>query len=389
MNDTTEDRPMDEVMEILIEQGFDGMDQAVAILINEAMKIERSHILQAAAYERTPARKGHANGYKPKNVKSRLGNLALQVPQVRGGVPFYPSALEKGERSERALKLAMAEMYIKGVTTRKVSGVLEKLCGLEFSSMDVSRASKLLDEELGQWRNRTLGPVEYLILDARYEKIRMDGSVVSCAVLLATGVLADGRRSVLGVSVSMSEAEVHWRELLLSLKKRGMHGVKLITSDDHSGLKAALESSLPGIPWQRCQVHLQRNASAYVPRVDMREVVAADIRSIFNAPDREEADRLLAKVVEKYSKKAGRLAVWLEENIPEGLAVFAVPPKHQRRLRSTNMVERQNREIKRRTRVSGLFPNEASLLRLVSAILMEVSEEWESAEKVYLKMKAE
>ena len=387
MNNTANDRPIDEVMEILIEHGFEGMDQAVAILINEAMKIERSRALQASAYERTPERKGHANGYKPKNVKSRLGNLALQIPQVRGDVQFYPSALEKGERSERALKLAMAEMYIKGVTTRKVSGVLEKLCGLEFSSMDVSRASKLLDEELGQWRNRTLGPVEYLILDARYEKIRMDGSVVSCAVLLATGVLADGRRSVLGVSVSMSEAEVHWRELLLSLKKRGMHGVKLITSDDHSGLKAALESSLPGIPWQRCQVHLQRNASAYVPRVDMREVVAADIRSIFNAPDREEADRLLAKVVEKYSKKAGRLAVWLEENIPEGLAVFAVPPKHQRRLRSTNMVERQNREIKRRTRVSGLFPNEASLLRLVSAILMEVSEEWETADKVYLKLK--
>jgi len=389
MNNTANDRPIDEVMEILIELGFEGMDQAVAILINEAMKIERSRALQASAYERTPERKGHANGYKSKNVKSRLGNLALQIPQVRGDVQFYPSALEKGERSERALKLAMAEMYIKGVTTRKVSGVLEKLCGLEFSSMDVSRASKLLDEELGQWRNRTLGPVEYLILDARYEKIRMNGSVVSCAVLLATGVLADGRRSVLGVSVSMNEAEVHWRELLLSLKKRGMHGVKLITSDDHSGLKAALESSLPGIPWQRCQVHLQRNASAYVPRVDMREVVAADIRSIFNAPDREEADRLLAKVVEKHMKKAGRLAVWLEENIPEGLAVFAVPPKHQRRLRSTNMVERQNREIKRRTRVSGLFPNEASLLRLVSAILMEVSEEWETADKVYLKLKTD
>jgi putative transposase len=389
MNDTTEDNPIGQIMEIIIGQGFGGMDQVMTILINEAMKIERASTLQATAYERTPDRQGHANGYKPKNVKSRLGNLGLQVPQVRGGIEFYPSALEKGERSERALKLAMAEMYIKGVTTRKVSGVLQKLCGLDFSSTDVSRASAMLDKELDLWRNRPIGEVAYLMLDARYEKVRMNGSVVSCAVLVATGVLADGKRSVLGVAVSMSEAEVHWRDFLLSLKKRGMHGVKLVTSDDHSGLRAALQSSMAGVPWQRCQVHLQRNATAYVPKTDMREGVAADMRSIFNAPDREEADRLLVKTIEKYSKTAGRLAVWMEENIPEGLAVFALPEKHRRRLRTTNMVERQNREIKRRTRVSGLFPNEASLLRLVSAILMEVSEEWESADKAYLKMEAD
>lgn len=389
MNDTTEDNPIDQIMEIIIEQGFGGMDQAMTILINEAMKIERANVLRANPYERTPDRLGRANGYKSKNVKSRLGHLGLQIPQVRDGIDFYPSALEKGERSERALKLAMAEMYIKGVTTRKVSGVLQKLCGLDFSSADVSRASELLDKELDLWRNRPIGEVTYLMLDARYEKVRMNGSVVSCAVLVATGVLADGHRSVLGVAVSMSEAEVHWRDFLMSLKMRGMHGVKLVTSDDHSGLKAALESSMAGVAWQRCQVHLQRNATAYVPKADMREAVAASIRSIFNAPDREEADRLLAKAVEEYSKTAGRLAVWMEENIPEGLAVFAMPEKHRRRLRTTNMVERQNREIKRRTRVSGLFPNEASLLRLVSAILMEVSEEWESAEKAYLKMKSD
>ncbi len=389
MNDTTEDNPIDQVMEIIIEHGFAGLDQAMTILINEAMKIERASVLQANAYERTPDRLGHANGYKPKNVKSRLGNLGLQIPQVRGGIEFYPSALEKGERSERALKLAMAEMYIKGVSTRKVSGVLQKLCGLDFSAADVSRASQLLDKELELWRTRPIGRVEYLMLDARYEKVRMDGSVVSCAVLVATGILAEGQRSVLGVAVSMSEAEVHWRDFLLSLKKRGMHGVQLVTSDDHSGLRAALQSSMAGVAWQRCQVHLQRNATAYVPKADMREGVAADIRSIFNAPDREDADRLLAKAIEKYSEKAGRLAIWMEENIPEGLAVFAMPDKHRRRLRTTNMVERQNREIKRRTRVSGLFPNEASLLRLVSAILMEVSEDWESAEKAYLKLKTD
>lgn len=386
MNDTTEDNPISHAMEIIIEHGFGGMDQAMAILINEAMKIERAKVLKAASYERTPDRTGYANGFKGKQVKSRLGNLELQIPQVRGGVEFYPSALEKGERSERALKLSLAQMYIQGVTTRKVSSVLETMCGLNFSSSDVSRATALLDEELEKWRTRPLGKVPYLILDARYEKVRMNGSVVSCAVLIATGVLADGKRSVLGVSVSMSESEVHWRELLLSLKIRGMHGVELVTSDDHSGLRNALPGALPGVPWQRCQVHLQRNAAAYIPRVEMREEVASDIRSIFSAPDREEAERLLAKTVEKHKEKAGRLAVWMEENLPDGFSVFALPAPHRRRLRTTNMVERQNREIKRRTRVSGLFPNEASLLRLVSAILMEVSEEWESADKAYLKL---
>jgi len=389
MNSTAEDTPIHDAMEILIEHGFDGMEQVMGIMVNEAMKIERANALRATPYERTPARMGHANGYKPKNVKSRLGNLALAIPQVRDGIEFYPSALEKGERSERALKLCMAQMYIEGVTTRKVSTVLEAMCGLSFSSSDVSRATALLDDELEKWRNRPLGKVPYLIVDARYEKVRMNGAVVSCAVLIATGVLVDGRRSVLGVNVSMSEAEVHWRDFLRSLKERGMHGVKLITSDDHRGLKSALQSVLPGAAWQRCQVHLQRNAAAYVPKIDMRESVAADIRSIFNAPDLEEAERLLSKHVEKYRKKAARLAVWMEENLPEGLAVFALPAKHRRRLRTSNMVERQNREIRRRTRVSGLFPNEAALLRLVSAILMEVSEEWESADKAYLKMEAD
>lgn len=389
MNAATDNSAIEDVMEIIIEHGFGGMDQAMSILLNEAMKIERAKALQAGAYERSPERAGYANGYKPKNVKSRLGDLSLQIPQVRDGIKFYPSSIEKGERSERALKLSMAEMYIQGVTTRKVSSVLEKLCGLDFTSADVSRATATLDEELEKWRNRPLGHIEYLMLDARYEKVRMDGSVVSCAVLIATGVRADGRRSVLGVSVSISEAEIHWREFLQSLKDRGLHGVKLVTTDDHDGLKKALESTLPGVPWQRCQVHLQRNAVKYIPKAHMREEVAADIRTIFNAPDKEEAERLLEIKVEKYRDKASRLSVWMEENIPDGFAVFAMPAKHRRRLRTTNMVERQNEEIKRRTRVSGLFPNEASLLRLVSAIMMEVSEEWESADKAYLKLESE
>ena len=220
---------------------------------------------------------------------------------------FYPSALERGQRSERALKLALAEMYVEGVSTRNVTDVLEAMCGTTVSSSEVSRASALLDEELQKWRTRPLGKVPYVVLDARYEKVRIDSAVVSVAVLIASGVDADGHRTILGVSVSMSEAEVHWREFFRSLKQRGLHGVEMITSDDHDGLKAGLKATFPAVPWQRCQVHLQRNAAGYVPKVHMRGEVAQTIREIFTAPDRQEAQRLLDKAVDKYQKSASKL----------------------------------------------------------------------------------
>ena len=235
--------PWELVLETLNEQGFTGLATAMEILIDEAMKIERAQYLQADPYERTSERLGYANGYKPKRVKTRVGEVQLRVPQVRGassdGRGFYPSALERGVRSERALKLAIAEMYVQGVSTRKVVEITRELCGLDVSSSQVSRASKLLDEELERWRSRALGEVPYLILDARYEKVRHGGSVIDAAVLVAAGVRKDGKRSVLGVSVSLSEAEVHWREFIESLQDRGIHGVRYITSDDHKGLKAA------------------------------------------------------------------------------------------------------------------------------------------------------
>ena len=388
MTQRQEDTAIGTVLEIINSNGLEGLGEAVSILINEAMKVERSSVLKAHPWERSDSRTGYANGYKNKSVATKLGQLDLNIPQVRGDVDFYPSALEKGLRSEKALKLAMAEMYIQGVSTRKVTSVLEKLCGLEISSTQVSNASKLLDKELEKWRTRAIPKISFLQLDARYEKVRQDGSVMSCAVLIATGVMEDGRRTVLGSSVSLSEAEVHWRDFLLSLKKRGLHGVELVTSDDHSGLKSALKSVFPNVPWQRCQVHLQRNATAYVPKVAMRKEVASDLRSIFNAPNKTEAQRLLEIYVEKYQTKASRLSIWMEENIPEGLTVFRLPEHQRKKLRSTNMVERLNKEIKRRTRVATLFPNEASLLRLVSSILVETSEEWETGRK-YLSMSAD
>jgi putative transposase len=373
-----------EAVKIVEEFGFAGLEEALALILNEAMKSERSRAIGAESYERTENRKGYANGYKPKTLDTRLGEITFQVPQTRD-VEFYPSALEKGIRSERALKLAIAEMYVKGVSTRKVTDVMQQLCGLDVSSSQVSRATQLLDEELTAWRQRPLGEIPYLILDARYEKVRHGGSVVSCSVLIAVGITADGHRSLLGVSVSLSEAEVHWRDFIASLQDRGMHGVILIISDNHAGLKAAREARFPGVRWQRCQFHLQQNAGHYVPRIDMRYRVASDLRAIFNSPDRAEAERRLEITVKKYVKTAPKLSAWLSENVPEGLTVFSFPEEHRRRLRTSNILERTNKEIKRRTRVATLFPNEASLLRLVSAVLMEISEEWET-EKIYLRM---
>ena len=373
----------DDLVQMLAEHGFDGMREAIEILMNEAMKLQRCEALGAAPYERTEQRRGYANGFKPKTVNSRLGKLALQVPQTRD-TDFYPSALERGERSERALKLAVAEMYVQGVSTRKVAQITQELCGLDVSSSQVSRAAALLDDELEAWRTRPLGRTPYLILDARYEKVRHGGSVIDCAVLVAVGVTPDGKRTVLGVSVSLSEAEVHWRDFLASLIARGLHGVELVTSDAHEGLGAARKACFAGVPWQRCQFHLQQNAMQYVPQVALRGEVAADLRAIFNAPDAAEARRQLELAIARYTTTAPRLAAWIEAAVPEGLAVFALPASHRRRLRTTNLLERLNKEIKRRTRVATLFPNEASLLRLTSAVLVETSEDWETG-KIYLK----
>ena len=379
-----ESTELDAVVQLLADHGFDGMAHAVETLMNEAMKLQRSEALGAGPYQRTAERRGHANGFKPKTVNSRLGKLKLQVPQTRG-VEFYPTVLERGERSERALKLAVAEMYVQGVSTRKVAAITAELCGLEVSSTQVSRAAAVLDEELSAWRNRPLGEIPYLILDARYEKIRHEGAVVSCAVLIAIGVTSDGARSILGVSVSLSEAEVHWREFLASLQERGLHGVRYVVSDDHAGLREARQARLAGVPWQRCQFHLAQNALHYVPSVAMRSEAARDLRGVLDAGDRPEAERRLKQMVARYAAPAPKLAAWLEENVPEALTVLSLPVAHRRRLRTTNMLERINKEIKRRTRVATLFPNEQSALRLVTAVLMEISEDWET-NRTYLTM---
>jgi transposase-like protein len=378
-----QDNPIQGAVELLKKNGFDALAEAVTVLLNTAMVAERSEYLGAAPYERSAGRIGYANGYKDKQLKTRLGTLPLKVPQTRHG-DFYPQSLEKGLRSERALLLAIAEMYVQGVSTRRVKRIVEELCGLEVSSSQVSRAAAELDEMLEAWRTRELGVYRYIVLDAQYEKVRQAGQVLDAAVLIACGVDDDGHRDILGCSVSLSEAEVHWRSFLSELKDRGLCGVELIVSDAHEGLQAARKAVFPSVPWQRCQFHLQQNAGHYVPKISMRVPVAADIRAIFNAPDLEEAEHLLDRFQRHYEKTAPKLVEWAEEAIPEGFTVFSLPASHRRRLRTTNLVERLNEEIRRRTRVARLFPNEAACLRLVSAILMEISEDWQTAERRYV-----
>lgn len=377
-----------EILKEISEQGIDFIPELIRILINAAMRAERQNYLGAEHYQHSPERQGHANGYKPKTLTTRLGDITFDIPQVREG-GFYPHALEKGLRSERALNLALAEMYVQGVSTRKVSAIVEQLCGSSVSSTLVSQAAAQLDELLEAWRNRRLGEIVYLYLDARYEKVRQDGQIRDAAILLAVGVDPQGCRRILGVSISLSEAEIHWRTFLQSLVSRGLSGVRLVISDDHAGLQAARLAVFGGVPWQRCQFHLQQNASAYIPRQSMKTEVAAEIRKIFNAPDRTTAEAYLAQTVQKYAKTASKLAEWLEKNIPEGLTVFAFPIAHQRKLRTTNMVERLNREIHRRTSVASIFPSEKSCLRLISALLIERDEEWQVFGRVYLTFQVE
>jgi putative transposase len=373
-----------EIMEQIAEHGLDYLPELIRTVVNTAMQVERQKHLRAGLYERSDERRGHANGYKDKTVKTRVGEITFDIPQVREG-GFYPEALEKGLRSERALTLTLAEMYVQGVSTRKVAAIMEQLCGSGVSSTAVSQAVKLLDEKLCEWRKCALGEVVYLFLDARYEKVRQDGQVRDAAVLIAVGVDVSGHRKVLGVSISLGEQEIHWRTFLEGLVQRGLRGVKLVISDDHSGLKAARQAVFGGLPWQRCQFHLQQNAQAYVPRKDLQQEVAEDIRSIFNAPDRAMAEEYLKRAVQKYQNTASKLANWMESNLPEGLTVFSFPAAHRRLTRTTNGLERLNREIRRRTRVVSIFPNEAACLRLVSAILMETSDEWEGG-KIYLSL---
>ena len=386
--DRRQDTTVEALLEHLIEHGPDDIGTVFARAFEMAMRIERERFLRASPYERTAGRQGYANGYKPKRIDTPAGTVTVQVPKTsdHDGDPFYPQSLDRGRRSVRAVMLAVAEMYVKGVSTREVEAVMREFGIESLSSSQVSRAAKLLDDELQAWRTRPLGEIRYLILDARYEKMRHGGIVRDAAVLSAVGIGPDERRRVLGVSIALSEAEVHWRAFLESLQARGMRGVEYVVSDDHAGLRAARRAVLGGATWQRCQFHLARNAIHHAPSLAIRKRIGAELREGWNAGSLAKAETVLAELVTSWRDTAPKPAAWLEESVPEGLAVLSLPEHHRRRLRTSNPMERAvQQELKRRTVKVRVFPNEASLERLVSAVLVEIDDRWAADAKAYIK----
>ena len=338
-NHTTQQDPL---INLLFNDGLqNALPRIAEILMNAAMLLERETHIGAAPYQRGVERNGYANGFKSRTFQTGIGALKLSVPQVRESDSVFSSALlEKGSRSDRALKSAIATMYVEGVSTRRVTKIMEELCGFEVSSGQVSKLNKQLDLEFEKWRTRPLPPIAYMTLDATYHKVRIDGVVRDCATLTAYGICCDdGKRIILGVSCALSEAEVHWRVFLNGIKERGIGIPSLVTSDAHGGLKAALKAALNGTPWQRCQFHLQQNAQEYVTKQHLKGKVAADIRVIFNADDRAHAEERLKDFVKTYSETQPKLAAWAEENLPDGFTVFAFPEAHRKRLRTSNACE--------------------------------------------------
>jgi putative transposase len=348
------------------------------------LEAEMTAHVGAERYERGPGRTGHRNGYKPRTLTTRVGTLELRVPQDRDGT-FSTELFARYQRTEQALVVTLMEMYVQGVSTRKVAAITEQLCGTSFSKSQVSALAGRLDAELAAWRERPLpASYPYLSVDARYEHVRVDGQVVSQGVLLVAGVRDDGHREILAVEVADTESEATYQELFRRLKGRGLHGVRLVTSDDHAGLRAAIARHFQGAGWQRCQVHFARNLQGRVGRKDHARL-AEDLRAIFAVPELAQAQAMAHTCAQRWRGSHPTVATALEEEIEDCLACSYLPASHRPRVRTTNGLERLNQELKRRTRVVRIFPNRAALLRLVTAVAMEQSEEWVSGRR-YLDM---
>jgi putative transposase len=372
-----------EVKQILAEDQ-DLLKAMVTATLQQTLEAEMDEALAAEKSERTAGRLGYRSGYYGRTLITRIGKIELRVPQDRQG-RFRTEVFERYQRSEKALVMAMMEMYLQGVSTRKVKAVTEELCGHEFSSATISRIVSQLDEELEKFARRRLEEdYPYLILDARYEKVREDGAVRSQAVLIAIGIDWEGRRNVLAVELANRESASSWKQLLNSLRDRGLRGVQLAISDDHAGLKRAIREVLPEAIWQRCYVHFLRNALDYLPR-KANDDCLMELRWLYDRRNVEEARRDLAAWLAKWTKRYPKLCVWVEENIEETLSFYRLPRQHHKNLKSTNMLERIMEEIKRRTLVVRIFPNAAGCLRLVRALAVEMHENWIEAIR-YLNM---
>jgi putative transposase len=363
------------------------LKEIVERVLQELLEAEMTEHIGAFPYERTGTRTGQRNGYKPRTLRTRVGTLNLLVPQDREGT-FSTRLFSRYQRNEKALVLALMEMYVEGVSTRKVKDITEELCGTSFSKSLISSLAGQLDVELEVWRTRPLKAASYpyLFVDARYEKVRVNHRVVSQGVLIVSGIRDDGMREILAVEVSDTESEATYQNLFCSLKTRGLKGVELVVSDDHEGLKAAIFRHFQGASHQRCQVHYTRNLLGMVSFAKRKEL-GVDLRAIFAAPDREGALAIASSVAEKWHKKGHeKVSEHIEEHVEECLSCLAFPESHHRRIRTTNGLERLNQEIKRRTRVVRIFPNRQACLRLVTALAVEVSEEWLTGRR-YLQMR--
>jgi putative transposase len=368
----------------LLKGNPDGLREIVRAVLQEVLEAEMADALGAAKGERTGARLGYRSGYYGRTLITRVGKLELRVPQDRDG-RFSTELFERYQRSEQALVASLAEMYVQGVSTRKVKAVTEELCGHAFSASAISAINKRLDEGLAAFAGRRLEePFAYLILDARYEKVREAGIVGNRAVLVAVGIDHDGRRQVLAVELANRESRSSWKEFLLGLKERGLHGVEFAVADDHAGLKAALREVLPGAFVQRCYVHFLRNALDHLPRKADDDCLQ-ELRWIYDRRELVEARADLAAWLKKWGIRYDRLTSWVEENIEETFTYYRLPRQHHKHMKSTNMLERLNEEIKRRTHVVRIFPNAESCLRLVRALAVETHENWLEANR-YLNM---
>jgi putative transposase len=358
-----------------LQQDHDFLRPLIQRIVQEVLELDMEESLHAAKGERTSTRLGYRSGYYSRGLITRIGKLELRVPQDRQG-HFRTEVFERYQRSEKALVAALAEMYVQGVSTRKVKAITEELCGYEFSADAISQINQKLDGELQQWAARQLDEdYPYLILDARYEKVREDGVIRSRAVLVALGINWEGRRRVLAVELANRESATSWKDFLLALKTRGLNGVLLAISDDHPGLKKAIAEVLPAAAWQRCYVHFLRNALDYLPRKADDDCLT-ELRWLYDRRDLEEARRDLAAWLARWQERYPKLCAWVEANIEETFTFYRLPREHHKHLKSTNLLERLNEELKRRTHVIRIFPNEASCLRLVRALAVEQHEEW-------------
>jgi transposase-like protein len=378
------DRARLETVRAALTEDLDWMKPLVQEVLQQVLEAEMDECVGAGKSERTETRRGYRSGSYRRGLVTRVGKIELRVPQDRQG-RFRTELFERYQRSEKALVAALAEMYVQGVSTRKVKAITEELCGHEFSSSTISRATQALDEELEKFATRKLDEVyPYLVLDARYEKVREDGVIGSRAVLVALGINEEGRRCVLGVDLASRESATSWKEFLEGLVGRGLRGVEFVVSDDHSGLRKAIPSVLPAAAWQRCYVHFLRNALDYLPRKADDDCLM-ELRWLYDRHGIEEARRDLAKWLEKWSGRYAKLCHWVEENIEETFSFYRLPREHHKHMKSTNMLERLNEELKRRTLVVRIFPNEAACLRLTRALAVETHEDWIEATR-YLNM---